>query len=228
MYHTEIKLENGGRLLIMRPIANPSEQQGLFIPTETTNQILQAISDGTLKDDHETFTAMTIRAKAIVEGKYKWTGDKDFDRLKEVLHNFYSFSYWDCQKCDPEFLFSMGRLYAIIQQLSDYLTYEVTNEEPFASETNVIYINTLKAEDPKDTIGISMYLYKNFATDCWVIDGDIDKETAMRFAKTFFEDKSFQMIKVWKLGKQLYWKKPNAYCYQQVWCAYADKENNNN
>lgn len=220
-----IELKNGGTLhMLNRVFENPTEKQGLFIPTEVTDRLIKQIRDKTLFDDHETLTAMALRAQAVVEGEYQWTGDPDFEKLRAEVMNFYSFSYWDwhdnpSQECNPEFLFSMGRLYTIVQQLKDYLYY-LTDKEPLATDAKILYSNMVKYGKSKERVDMSLYKNGKVATDYWVVSDCVPKQLAEGIAKLYF-DKPFKMRQVWVLGKNIYQEKPNPYCNNQVWCITA-------
>lgn len=225
MSHTVIKMENGGTLhLLNRVFENPSEKQGLFIPTEVTDRLIKQIRDKTLFDDHETLNAMALRAQAVVEGEYQWTGDPDFEKLRVEVLNFYSFSYWNwhdnpSQECNPEFLFSMGRLYTIVQQLTDYLYYW-TDKEPLATDAKILYSNLVEYGESKERVDMSLYKNEKVATDYWVVSDFVPKQLVDGIAKLYF-DKPFKMRQVWILGKNIYQEKPNPYCNKQVWCITA-------
>lgn len=228
-----IELENGGTLLTYNGVyENPSEKAGLLIPTELTNRLIKEIKDKTLRDDHETLNAMAIRACSVAKGTYKWYGDPDFERLSSAVRYFYTssinpYGIKAIKKCNPEFIFSMGRLYAIVTQLSEYLRF-VTDKEPFASKSNVTYANTVPDGEGTEVTSF-LYLYKNedCATDYWVGGSLSYHSTVLQLAKKYFGDTPFTLKSVWELGNKLYWEQPNKDCNTQVWCAYADKENNN-
>lgn len=99
---------------------NSTENKGLLLPVEVAERLLNDIRNRTLKDDHETFYAISHRVKAIILGDYIWDGDPYFDQLYDELMNFYRHDI-NKKYVDPECLFCMGELLGSFQMLKRFL-----------------------------------------------------------------------------------------------------------